>query len=211
MLRSIAFALLIGILATAASADTGIPYGSAIAENCGRFTIAPGGGEDLHAPPENEYRVTLQIWDVNGDPITTLAATDMWLDRPGELVPCYGSFNQADSGTDATGQATISGTIFGGLAGDAQQGVDCDELFLYFYAMGILLNDADPVCVSFDSPDLNGDLAVTVADFALYVRDFACWHSGEPCDPCHDYDEDGDNDVADFAKFASYFNQSTCP
>ncbi len=179
----------------------------AIPENCGRFTIAPGGGENLHDPEANNYyRIHVQIWS-NGDPVTTLAATDIWVENP-QLARCPGQFSQADAGTDAEGATTISGTIFGGLQGDAGSGIDCDAAELYVFAMGIVLNYGQPVCVSIDSPDLNGDLTVSIADFGRFAQGFNCTTD---CDPCHDYNEDGATTVADFGAFAGYFNQSSCP
>ncbi len=179
----------------------------ASAENCGRFTIAPGGGEELAEAP-NDYRIHLQILDHNGEPITTLAATDMWLDSPGIMATCDGVFSQADAGTDATGSTTFSGTIYSGLVGDANEGIDCNQTYLYVFALGIMLNQGDPVCVSVDSPDLNGDREVTLPDFARFVSDF---NGASEFDPCHDFNEDGATRIADFGIFAAYFNDSVCP
>ncbi len=78
-----------------------------------------------------------------------------------------------------TGHTTISGTIYGGL----------------------------PVPVSFDSPDLNGNLAVSLADFAKFSRDF---NAPADFDPSHDFNEDGATNVADLTIFAGYFNASQC-
>ncbi len=158
----------------------------------------------------NDYLIHVVALDINGDPITTLAATDLWLWHP-ELATCPAPFSQADDGTDADGHTTFSGTIYAGLQGDLGDGIDCDAAELYVYILGIIINDAEPVCVATDSPDLNGDLAVTVADFGRFVADFNCADEGEPSDPCHDYNEDGETGVADFALFAGYFNNSECP
>ncbi len=197
------------VLGLAAMASAGIPNTDnsfASADNCGRFTIAPGGGETL-IESANDYTIHVTVNDINNDPVTTLIATDLWLDRTGDLVACA-NHSQADAGTDGSGYTTFTGTIFGGLAGDASNGVDCNSTDLYVYALGIPLNGNAPVCVSFDSPDLNGDLAVSVADFGKFAFDFNCV-SG--CDPCHDYNEDGVSSVADFAIFSAYFNASVCP
>jgi hypothetical protein len=207
----VALALLLSF--ATARADIPVVHGEAWAENCGRFTIAPGGGENLVDPgADNDYLIHMYCWDINCDPITTLTATDMWLDRPGDLAPCPAPYSQADQGTDATGYTSFSGTIFGGLNTDAVGGIDCDTTELYIYILGIVLTDDNwepiTVCVTFDSPDLNGDGAVTLPDFARFILDFNCT-SG--CDPCHDFNEDGFTNTADFAVFANYFNQSTCP
>jgi hypothetical protein len=198
------------VLGLAVGASAGIPdtnNSTASADNCGRFTIAPGGGETLIESP-NDYTIFVTVLDINGDPVSTLAATDLWLDRPGDLVNCAGTFSQADAGTDGLGQTQFTGTIYGGVSGDANNGVNCDDTDLYVYALGIVLNGNNPVCVAFDSPDLNGDLAVNVADFGKFAADFNCVGG---CDPCHDYNEDTLTNVADFGIFAGYFNSSVCP
>ena len=198
------------ILGLAAGASAGIPNTDnsyASADNCGRFTIAPGGGETL-IEGANDYTIHVTVNDINNDPVTTLLDTDLWLDAPGFMAPCAGNFSQADSGTDATGTTQFTGTIYGGVVGDAGDGLDCNAAELSVYALGIILNGGAPVCVAIDSPDLNGDLAVTVADFGKFAADFNCTIS---CDPCHDYNEDGSTSVADFGIFAAYFNASICP
>ncbi len=198
------------VLGLAVGASAGIPdtnNSTASADNCGRFTIAPGGGETL-IEGANDYTIHVTVLDINGVAVATLGATDLWLDRPGNLVNCPGTFSQADAGTDAAGHTMFTGTIYGGVNGDAINGVNCNDTDLYVYALGIVLNGNNPVCVSFDSADLNGDLACSVADFGKFAADFNC---ASGCDPCHDYNEDGSTSVADFGIFAGYFNASVCP
>jgi len=197
------------ILGLAAAASAGIPdtNNSSASSACGRTTVAPGGGDNLS---DGGYTVTVVVLDINGDPVVGLPATDMYLWHS-ELATCPGVFSQADAPTDGSGTATFSGTIYSGMVGDANEGIDCDTEFLYVYALGIILNGADPVCVATDTPDLNGDLTVGVADFGKYASDFNCVANGDPCDPCHDYNEDGENNIVDFAVFGGYFNASVCP
>jgi hypothetical protein len=200
------------VLSLAVGASAGIPdtYNStASAENCGRFTIAPGGAEDLVNVDQN-YRIHVTVLDINGDPVVTLAATDLYLNND-NLLNCSGIFSQADFGTDVNGDTEFSGTIYSGLNGDAFDGIDCDAVQLYVYALGIVLNSANPVCVAVDSPELTGDNTVTAADFAKFAVDFNCVSVGVDCDPCHDFTEDGETTAADFAVFAVYFNDSVCP
>jgi hypothetical protein len=198
------------VLGLAVGASAGIPdtnNSTASAANCGRFTIAPGGGENLDAGTI-DHTIYVTVLDINGDAVTTLGATDLWLDRPGNLINCAGTFSQADAGTDGLGQTQFTGTIYGGVNGDAGNGVNCNDNDLYVYALGIVLNGNNPVCVAFDSPDLNGDLACSVADFGKFASDFNC---AGGCDPCHDFNEDGSTSVSDFGIFAGYFNASLCP
>jgi hypothetical protein len=199
------------VLGLAVGASAGVPDTNnsfAAAANCGRFTIAPSGGENLNGGA-NAYTIFVTVLDINGDPVITLAAGDLWLDQ-GNLVPCglVSDASSADAGTDLLGQTQFTGTILGGVSGDAGNGVNCDNTDLYVYALGIVLNGNVPVCVSFDSVDLNGDLSVGIADFGKFAADFNC---AVGCDPCHDYNESGNTGVADFGIFAGYFNASTCP
>jgi len=199
------------VVALAVGASAGIPdtnNSTASAANCGRYTVAPGGGSTTLG--DDGYTVTVTVLDINGDAVVGLPATDMYLWHD-DLATCPGTFSEADGPTDGTGTTTFSGTIYAGVAGDAGQGIDCDTAFLYVYALGIILNQANPVCVATDSPDLNGDLSVGVTDFAKFAADFNCLAQAIPCDPCHDYDESGDTNVTDFAVFGSYFNDSVCP
>ncbi len=202
------------VLGLVAGASAGIPdtnNSDAWAENCGRHTMAPCGGEALNdAAIPQDYTIHAIVRDINGTAVAALPATDMSL-LHGNMAHCVGSYSQADQATDGTGYTMFSmapGLVHGGITGDAADGVDCDVDTAYsVYALGIILNSANPVCVTSDSPDLNGDLAVTVADFGKYASDFNVVGG----DPCHDYNEDGANTVADFAIFAGYFNSCVCP
>jgi len=200
------------VLGLAVGASAGVPDTNnsvASAANCGRFTIAPGGGETL-IEGTNAYTIFVTVNDINGDPVVTLAPTDLWLDRPGNLVACGGAdaASQADNDTSGDGMTEFTGTIYGGVSGDAGNGVNCDDTDLYVYALGIVLNGNNPVCVAFDSPDLNGDLMVNVIDFGKFAADYNC---SVGCDPCHDYNEDGSTGVIDFSIFAAAYNSSVCP
>lgn len=211
--NSITFALAaLFVLGLAAGALAGIPdtnNSTAYADNCGRFTIAPCGGETL-IEGANDYTVHVTVLDINGNPVTTLAATDLYLYHD-ELATCPGVYSQADAGTDTNGQTQFTGQIFSGVSGDLANGIVCDDLDLYVYAQGIILNGANPVCVAVDSPDLNGDTTVSVADFGKFAADYNCVGAGVPCDSCHDFNEDGETSVADFGIFASYYNVCSCP
>ncbi len=186
-------------------ASAGIPdpaNSTAWADNCGRFTIAPGGGETL-IEGSNDYAIHCQILDINGNPVS-LAATDMTLYHA-DIVFGAGQSSQADAGTDANGDAMFSdnpGTIDGGVAGDLSNGIICDDLDLFVMAYDIIINDGNPVCVAVDSPDLNGDLNVSIIDFAKFATDY---NGAGPFDSCHDYAESGATDIADLGVFGSYY------
>ncbi|MDP6418125.1 MAG: hypothetical protein QF492_03735 [Candidatus Krumholzibacteria bacterium] len=199
---ALAALLTMGIVSVALAGIPNSANSTASAANCGRFTIAPSGAEDLS---DNGYVISVTVLDIYGDPVVTLAATDLTLYNP-QIVTCAGQASQADSGTDANGQATFSGTILGGVAGDGSTGVNCNDTDLYVLALDIVLNNGNPVCVSADSPDLDGSLTVNVSDLAKFASDFNTGTS----DPCHDYNEDGATDVADLGFFASFYAISSC-
>jgi|SaaInl4_150m_RNA_FD_contig_31_943329_length_839_multi_4_in_0_out_0_1 hypothetical protein len=186
-------------------ASAGIPdpaNSTAWADNCGRFTIAPGGGETL-IEGANDYTIHCQILDINGNPVS-LAATDLTLYHA-DIVFGAGQSSQADAGTDAGGNAMFSdnpGTIDGGVAGDLSDGIICDDLDLFVMAYDIIINDGNPVCVAVDSPDLNGSLTVTIVDFAKFATDY---NGVGTFDSCHDYAESGDTNIADFGIFGQYY------
>ncbi len=186
-------------------AGAGIPdpaNSTAWADNCGRFTIAPGGGETL-IEGTNDYTIHCQILDINGNPVS-LAATDLTLYHA-DVAFAGGQSSQADAGTDANGDSQFSdnpGTIDGGVSGDLSDGIVCDDLDLYVMAYDIMINNGLPVCVAVDSPDLNGDQDVAIADFAKFATDY---NGVGTFDSCHDYAESGATDIADFGVFGSYY------
>ena len=112
---------------------------TAVAENCGRFTIAPEGGENLHDPSVgNDYRIVIQVFDIYGDPVAFIGATECWLEHE-EMADCPWHASQADHDTDQNGMTEFSGTIHAGMMGDASDGVDCDESYLYVYVTGVCI------------------------------------------------------------------------
>lgn len=198
-------------MALVTMASAGIPHSgnsTASADNCGRVTFAPGGGEDLvDAGAGNDYRIAITVLDINGN-ACSLAATDMVLFHP-NLVACSGNYSQADDATDASGYAEFTGTAYAALAGDGNEGILCDDNDMYIVCLGVTINDGNPVCVAFDSPDLSGDLQVGAADFGRFVTDYGL--GAGSADLCHDFNEDGENSAADFAIFAAYYGASVCP
>jgi len=193
------------VLGLAVVASAGIPdpaNSTAYADNCGRFTIAPGGGETL-IEGTNDYAIHVQVLDINGNPCS-LAATDLTLYHP-EIVFGAGQSSQADAGTDANGETMFSdnpGTIDGGVAGDLNEGIVCDDLDLFVMAYDIIINNGNPVCVAVDSPDLDGSQSVNIADFGRFAADY---NGAGTFDSCHDFVESGTTDIADFGVFGSYY------
>jgi hypothetical protein len=203
--------LLLGAYAASAASIPPEVWSPAWADNCGRVTIAPGGGEDLVDPEAgNDYRIHVIVMDFEWNPIPGVLTTDLWLQHP-DMVPCDAPFSWADAPTDENGYTTFSGTIHSGVGGDGSEGLDCNEMLLSVYAYGVILNDGLPVCVAVDSPDLNGDREVSLPDFVKFSVDYNCADQGGACDPCHDYNEDDQTSLADFTIFRGYYNQSSCP
>jgi len=192
-------------LALAVAASAGIPHAgnsTAWEDNCGRFTIAPGGGETL-VEGTNDFTIHCQILDVNGNAVS-MAATDLTLYHP-DVVFSPGQSSQADAATDAAGNTMFSdnpGTIDGGVSGDLFDGIVCDDLDLFVMAYDVIINSGNPVCVAVDSPDLNGDLDVNIADFGRFAADY---NGAGTFDSCHDYAVNGQTDIADFGVFGSYY------
>ena len=196
------------ILGLTAGAFAGIPNSEnspAAAQDCGRTTIAPRGADLLS---DDGYVIDLTVRDINADPVVGLLPTDMWLEHP-DMAKCMPIWNMADTPTDANGDTSFSGTTYGGVLGDASDGLNCNDMEFFVYASGIMLNNDNPVCVATDSPDLNGSLSVTLADFVKFTADYNCDFVN--CDPCHDYNEDGTTSLADFTFLGSHYNSSVCP
>jgi hypothetical protein len=196
------------VLGLAAGALAGIPNSQnspAFADNCGVVTIAPRGAEALG---DNGHTINLTVRDINNDPVVGLLTTDMWVEHP-DMAKCSPVWNMADTPTDANGDTTFSGLIWGGVVGDASDALNCDDMELFVYALGIMLNNDNPVCVTTNSPDLNGSLSVTLADFGKFAVDYNC--APADCDPCHDYNDDDSTTLADFTFFSSHYNSSVCP
>lgn len=162
----------------------------------GIMTVAPGGADSFVIPEDHQIDVYLN--DSGNNPVEVIA-TDIWLDDP-LVVWCAGGVI-ADSSTFAPdpGHTTFTGTPRGGVG----LGVDCSAITLDVVAVGNVIED---LTLAVNSPDLNGDGSVTVADFGLFAGFF------NAVGACADYVESGGTvDVADFGTFAGFFNISDCP
>jgi len=120
--------------------------------------------------------ITLTLLDADSNPVVGYPETEMRL--------CYGmpdcgwfciNGNIADGPTDENGQTTFSAPHFGGGHGGGRDtrivvgsGPDAFEIFL---TVGDCFD-----CHYYNSPDINGDLTVNLADVALFANDYFTGH-----------------------------------
>ncbi len=130
-----------------------VPDGSG--DTFDQATLPNGGTEDA--------TITLLLLDGNYDPIASFPAEDMWLEsRDAGLIPCPGG-TTADANTDAAGTTTWAAPLHAG--GNSQAITDV-------IVNGARLELAPGLALSFNSPDINGDLTVDLTDVQLFVMDF---------------------------------------
>lgn len=130
------------------------------------FTAAFGpGGSTVDAT------ITMTLYDDYpgwGQPVAHFPYEDMWLESDGGLlVPCVGG-TCADANTDLNGVTTWSSPLNVGGRSDPDEGAS-----IYLVINGAV-PDGDPLVADLrmNSPDLNGDLQVNLADVAPFAQDF---------------------------------------
>jgi hypothetical protein len=130
-----------------------VPDGSG--DTFDQATLPYGGTEDA--------TITLLLLDGSYDPIANFPMEDIWLEsRDAGLVPCPGG-TTPDANTDAAGITTWSAPL---RAGGYSQAI-ADVL-----VNGSRLEYASGLALSFNSPDINGDLKVDLTDMQLFAVDF---------------------------------------
>jgi hypothetical protein len=193
----------LAILAMNSIANAGIvdpANSSATVASTGIMTIAPGGADSFVIPVD--HQIDVYVNDSGNNPVEIIAS-DIWLDDP-LVVWCAGGVI-ADSSTFApdAGHTTFTGTPRGGVEAAAAGFNECSAMSMDVIAVGNVIESLD---LKANSPDMNGDGSVTVADFGLFAGSF------QGNDSCADYNESGgDVTVADFGIFAGFFNVSDCP
>jgi hypothetical protein len=157
---AVAGSLLLGL---AGAANAGVPdatLSSASSAGSGTLLLRPNGaGNTLGAIG---CTVTVTVLDATGTPIAGYPFQDIYLDDPGtgEITLCQGG-STADTNTNASGVALITGAIAGG--GWTQNG-------LQVYLAGVGIGSALPI--NANSPDINGDLTVNLGDVGDFSADF---------------------------------------
>jgi hypothetical protein len=108
--------------------------------------------------------ITLTLLDGNGDPIFLYPAEDMWLATSlGNLAVCPGG-SAADASTNASGITTFSNPLFGGKQSNKVGLEKCVVII-----SGSPLNGSQ-LDILFNSPDIDGNLAVNLSDTVLYAQ-----------------------------------------
>jgi hypothetical protein len=202
------FALMasLALLAIASIANAGIvdPTNSyATIAATGIMTIAPGGADSFTIPAD--HRIDVYLNDSGNAPVEVIAS-DIWLSDPTAITSWCPGGVVADSSTFAPdpGHTTFTGTPRGGvIARVSGVDYDCSTISVDVVAVG---NVIENLTLSFNSPDLNGNGAVTAGDFGI----FGLYYNGTST--CADFNESGGNvTAADFGVFAGFYNNSECP
>ncbi len=142
-----------------------------------------------------DARILVHIYDGLGVPIVSFPAEDIWLESiDGQLVPCVGGI-AADMNTDDEGATWFAEAPLAGGHSEA----DCELL------VGGVSFMTDDLPIHFNSADLNGDLAVNLADVGMFVT-----HLFGTYDVSADLWRDGVLNLADVGRLAQGLG-ATCP
>ena len=130
--------------------------------------------------------ITLTLVDSNGDGIFLYPFQDLWLETSDNgLAYCNGG-TDADASTDENGQTTWTNPVNGGGCSDGE--------LVEIYVAGSPLSGAG-LDITFNSADLNGDLAVNLADIVTFTQVL----NGD-YDYCADFNNDGAINLADIVR-----------
>lgn len=163
--------------------------------------ICPVG--DTQAFEDWGWYLWICILDTGGVPVQGVPAADFWVidcDPINNLTLCGGSASSdADSATNSAGMTTMSNTSLAG-------GGCADGLALV--VQGFVIEDSLTNCTTAEclpvlirSPDMNGDLVLTLVDLTL----FAASYPPQPYAPCGDLDASGLITLVDLTLFAAHF------
>lgn len=190
-----AFVLVLG-MTSLAMAGIPDPTQSTASSATGCFDMTPAGtGQTLG----NEgLTISVTVVDGGNIPIPGYPFQDIWWDDNGngDLALCQGG-TVADGNTNGSGFTTISGAAAGG--GWTQAGVRV-------YLAGVPVTGSPALGIEVNSPDINGDIVVNLADLGDFAADFN--------DPAYnfrsDFTCDGAENLADVGDFA-VANAQSCP
>lgn len=178
-----------------------------------QLMVTPGGNGPAFSDASFQWggtadaTIRIQIWVENwggpNGPLAGFPAEDLWFEAPG-LTPCVGG-SIADADTDDQGWVVFS---LPPNMGGCTENPD-DPAGLNIYIMGDLLRDADWVPIApnilVNSPDINGDLTVNLADVGMFSSDFFGAYSFRS-----DFYWDGVLNLADVGRMATGVGGS-CP
>lgn len=186
------------VLGLTSLAMAGIPNPalSTASSGTGCIDITPGGNGPALSTPG--LTITVTVLDGSSNPIPGYPFQDIWWTDPamGSGVEMCQGGSVADANTNASGVTTISGSASGG--GWTQGGV---QVYLAGVAVGTPLLNIDV-----NSPDINGDLSVNLADLGNFATDF----NDVNYNFRSDFNCDVTENLADVGKFATH-NSETCP
>ena len=156
--------------------------------------VVPDGSGNLFTEARDEdgnvvdATITLTILDPLDNPIANYPFEDCWLESVDDgLVPCIGG-TTADHNTDANG---MTEWVYPLLAGGFS------ETAVFVVINGSPLDTNPGLPLYFNSPDINGDRAVTLHDVAIFAGDyFGSYHFRS------DFHRDGAIDLRDIAIMA---------
>lgn len=140
--------------------------------------------------------ITLVVLDAGDQPVPGFPREDLWLQSyDGGLATCLGG-TIADTATDAEGRTRWTRPLFAGGSSQA--------------LTEVLINGSPPeltvgVKLSFNSPDINGDLAVDLMDLQLFANDFFGTD-----DFRSDFYRDGEVNLSDLSAMARAYG-ARCP
>jgi len=131
--------------------------------------VVPDGSGDIFDQASLPYggtadaTITMTLMDASWLPVAAFPAEDMWLESEDDgLVQCVAG-TIADANTDTDGKARWLEPL---LAGGQSQALTVIKI------NGMLLELTSGVRLSFNSPDINGDLRVDLTDMQLFAVDF---------------------------------------
>lgn len=156
-----------------ATAGVGMPTGEYSMAYQGPETltlyVVPDGSGDsfdqasLPYGSQEDATITLFLKDAGDQPIANFPREDMWLEsRDSGLMMCRAG-TIADANTDALGMTQWRNPLHAG--GHSQALTDV-------FVNGSTLELADGLSLSFNSPDINGDLVVNLTDVQQFSSDF---------------------------------------
>ena len=160
------------------------------------FTIPGGAGAALdHARADDgsivDGSIRVTLLSIAGDPVYRYPGEDLWLATDsGGFVACH-SGSIADADTDENGETYFSGALSGGGYSGPGELVD-------ILVAGELLNQIPGFDIRVNSPDIDGDLQVTLADQATFIGDMNAF-AADPGDYEYrsDFFWDGTLDLSD--------------
>ena len=196
---------LVVVFVTDAQAGIGQPYGEYSMAYQGSETLTlyviPNGSGDtfdqafLPYGGREDATITLFLKDAADQPIAFFPSEDMWLEpQDGELTVCPGG-SIADSNTDALGMTQWQNPMLAGGHSEA----------LTFVVVNGSTLPANGLPLSFNSPDINGDLIVNLTDVQIFTIDIYGQY-----DFRSDFHRDGFINISDLAEL-SYAIGANCP